>query len=60
MDNILIYNPVYCNHIYKGGLKKGQTCGRFCRKILGDHKCGVHRARDLIKCPQNPQKGNRC
>jgi len=60
MDNILIYNPVYCNHIYKGGLKKGQTCGRFCRKILGDHKCGVHRARDLIKCPQNRQKGNRC
>jgi len=52
----MVFTPIYCNHIYKGGSKKGQTCGRYCRKIREDHKCGEHRARPKIKCPHNPQK----
>jgi len=60
MENIILFTPIYCNHVYKGGKRKHQVCGRYCRKIREGHKCGQHRARPKIKCPHNPQKGNRC
>ena len=56
MENVMIFNPVFCTHVYKQGAKKGQICGRYCRKIREDSKCGEHKPRHFIKCPHNRQK----
>lgn len=41
-------DKVFCNHVYVAGPKKGQQCGRFCRK--GGPKCGDHQIRVKPKC----------
>ena len=46
-----------CIHVFVAGKRKGETCGKFCRKPRPNGKCAAHTPRN--KCPHNKRK-ERC